>query len=215
MRKLAYALVSIVASVFVLAPAASASTIQCCTISSDATPAAQLDATFDFQVTGAVLTLTVDNDTLAPNEFNINQIYFDATASVTSLSLSTATHSFAGDVTSDWAPVLTNQMPDGFSVMDFGLADGMGEMDPSVIQPGENIAFVFSINGGVGTFTDADFGPLVAAKFVNGPSDPEPPFSEDSAFGTVPEPSTAVLLSLGLVGLSARRRLAQRSGCSR
>jgi len=193
-------------TVLLVAGTASASAIQCCSISSDATPASQLDATFDFQVAGAVLTLTVDNDTLAPNEFNINQIYFDVSASVTSLSLTSATHSLAGDVTSDWAPVLTNQMPNGFPVMDFGLKDGMGETDPTVIQPGENIQFVFSINGGVGTFTMADFGPLVAAKFVHGPDDPESPGFEDSAFGTIPEPSTAILLSLGLIGLAAKRR---------
>ena len=61
--------------------------------------------------------------------------------------------------------------------------------------------FELLINGGVGTFTMDDFGPLVAAKFVNGPGD-------DSAFGTVPEPSTAVLFMLGLAGLSLRRRFA-------
>jgi hypothetical protein len=50
----------------------------------------------------------------------------------------------------------------------------------------------------------------VAAKFVNGPDDPEAPGMEDSAFGTIPEPSTAMLLSLGLLALGARRRV--RSG---
>jgi hypothetical protein len=50
-------------------------------------------------------------------------------------------------------------------------------------------------------------GYTVAAKFVNGPDDPEAPGMEDSAFGTVPEPSTAMLLSLGLLALGARRRV--------
>lgn len=200
--------VTAIVAALLLAPAATAATIQCCSVSSDATPTSQLDATFDFQVSGAVLTLTVDNDTLAPNEFNINQIYFDASPSITSLVLDSATHSVAGLVTGDWSPVLTNEMPDGFPAKDFGLRDGMGETDPSVIQPGNDIVFVFTINGGVGTFTDADFGPLVAAKFVNGPDDPESPGFEDSAFGTnVPEPSTAVLFMLGLVGISLRGKL--------
>ena len=203
-----FSLLGVAGAAFMIAPAASASTIQCCSISSDATPASQLQGTFDFLVAAAVLTLTVDNDTLAPNEFNINQIFFDASASVTSLSLTTATHSVAGDVTTDWAPVLTNQMPNGFSVKDFALKDGMGETDPSVIQPGNDVEFVFSINGGVGTFTEADFGPLVAAKFVHGPDDPEAPGMEDSAFGTISEPSNALLCAMGLIGLAwqGRRR---------
>ena len=37
----------------------------------------------------------------------------------------------------------------------------------------------------------------MAAKFVNGPGD-------DSAFATIPEPGTALLLSIGLVFLSLR-----------
>jgi hypothetical protein len=192
----------------VFASDAVATTIQCCTISSDATPASQLQGTFDFQVSGATLTLTVDNDTVAPNDFNINQIFFDASGSVTSLSLTSATHSDNsaannfGDVTSDWAPVSTDEMADGFGSFDFALFGGVGETDPALIGAGEDIQFVLSINGGVGTFTMADFGPLVGAKFVSGPDDPEAPGSQDSAFGTVPEPSTAVLLGAGLLGLA-------------
>jgi len=203
------ALLSLVAlGSFMTATVASASTIQCCSISSDATPASQLQATFDFQVAGSVLTLTVDNDTLAPSEFNINQIYFDASDDVTSLALDAAAHSLAGDVASDWGPLLTGDRPGGFSALDYSLQAKGGQKSPYLIQPGEEIAFVFTINGGVGSFSMSDFGPLVAAKFVSGPDDPEAPGSEDSAFGTVPvpEPSTTVLLSLGLAGLSFRRR---------
>ena len=217
MRKYALplsALVGLAAVGLLVAPAATASTIQCCTISSDATPASQLQSTFDFQVSGSNLTLIVDNDTVSPSQFNINEIFFDASGSVTSLSLTSATHSddSAGNnfgvVTSAWGSVLTGQMADGFGSFDFALQDGVGETDPSVIGPGENVTFVFSINGGGGTFSMADFGPLVAAKFVSGPDDPEKPGFEDSAFGTIPEPSTALLCTMGLVGLAwhGRRR---------
>jgi hypothetical protein len=37
-----------------------------------------------------------------------------------------------------------------------------------------------------------------AAKFVNGPDDPEAMGMEDSAFGAVPEPGTALLLGAAL-----------------
>ena len=66
--------------------------------------------------------------------------------------------------------------------------------------------FVLSINGGVGTFTMADFGPLIAAKFVNGPEDPQKPGEEDSGFGTIPEPTTGALLGMGLLGVAWHRR---------
>ena len=52
----------------------------------------------------------------------------------------------------------------------------------------------------------SDFGPLVAAKFVSGPDDPESPGNEDSAFGTIPEPAMGLLLGMGLLGLAAHRR---------
>ncbi len=205
---------AIFAVVGLLCPSgAAASTIQCCTISSDATPASQLQSTFDFQVSGATLTLTVDNDTVVPSQFNINEIYFDASPSVISLSLTSATHSDTvgnpplGDVTSDWTPVFTDEMANGFGPFDFALFDGIGELNPAQIGPGENIEFVLSINGGVGTFTMADFGPLVAAKFVNGPDDPESPGNEDSAFATIPEPTTGLLLGMGLLGLAWHGRL--------
>ena len=44
---------------------------------------------------------------------------------------------------------------------------------------------------------------VAAAKFANGPDDPENPGNEDSAFGAtlVPEPGTGLLLRLGRLGL--------------
>ena len=129
MRKFALPLsmfLGFVAIGLLLAPAATATVVACCTISSDATPASQLQATFDFQVSGSTLTLNVDNDTVAPNQFNINEIFFNASGSVTSLSLTSASHSDTsalnnfGDVTSGWAPVDTSVMVNGFGIFDFG-----------------------------------------------------------------------------------------------
>jgi hypothetical protein len=190
-----------------VAGAASATTINLSGVSSDATPASQLDASFDFSVTGTTLTLTVTN---TGSDFNINQIYFNGSDDVTSLSLTSATHSAAGDVTSIWAPVEPGSTPDGFGVFDFALTDGVGETNVNIIEPTESIVFVFSISG-TGPFADADFivgnvnDYLAAAKFVNGPDDPESPGDEDSAFGTVPEPGTLALLALGAAGLALGR----------
>jgi hypothetical protein len=166
--------------------------------------AAPAGATFDFSVVGSTLTLTVTNDTTAPDEYNINEVYFNGSADVSSLTLTSATHSTAGDVMADWIPVLTGVMVDGFDTFDFGLQDGTGELAPPAIGPTENMIFVFSIAGS-GPFNDLDFissnsmGLTAAAKFVNGPGD-------DSAYGAVPEPSTALLLASGLLLLGARRR---------
>jgi hypothetical protein len=189
----------------VLAPLpAAAVPITLSSVSSDLTPASWLDATFDFSVAGSTLTLVVTNDTTAPYEFNINEVFFNASSDVTGLTFNTATHSAEGDVTLEWAPLDTDVMVNGFNGFDFGLTDGVGETDPSVIGPLESITFSFSISG-TSPFSPGDFiepnskGYTAAAKFVNGPGD-------DSAWGAVPEPSTALLLAFGLVGLSAGRR---------
>ena len=191
---------------------AQATPVHCCDASSDATPASQLDITFDFSVAGTTLTLTVTNNDGGGFGFNVNEIYFNGSGNVTSLSFSSATHSVAGDVTAAWAPLDSNTMVDGFGIFDFGLSDGVGETNTNIIEPGENIAFVFTVNAGL---ADADFivangsGYLVAAKFTNGPDDPEDPGNEDSAFGAAtPEPGMLGLFALGLAGLGlvARRR---------
>jgi hypothetical protein len=195
---------------------AGASTITLSAVSSDDTPASVLDATFVFMITGASeLTLSVTNDTAAPDFYNINGVWFNAAANVTGLSLDSATHSVEGDVFADWTSVENNSQVDGFGKFDFGLTGGVGETDPSVIGPGETIDFVFSI-AGTGPYDMGDFvslnskGRLAAAKFTNGPAGNDPTETvEDSAFGAaVPEPATAALFGLGLLGLAAvaRRR---------
>lgn len=187
----------------------SATTITLSTVSSDATLASDLDATLDFSVSGTTMTLTVTN---TGSLFNVNAIYFNGSASVTSLSLVSATHSVNGNVLLAWAPIELGSSADGFGAFDYALTDGVGETNPNILNAGESVIFVFTVNAGL---ADADFivpngsGYYGAAKFVNGPDDPESPGDEDSAFGaTVPEPGTVAFLVVGLAGLGqlGRRR---------
>lgn len=181
--------------------------------SSDATPASVLDATLDFVVIGGnTLQLTVTNDTTAPNEFNINEVFWNASSGVSSLNLTSATHSSAGDVFSAWTPVETPTTPTGlFGTFQFSLTDGVGETNPSVIQPANDVVFLMDITGSCAdtlSCTDIDFvvpnsnGYVAAAKFVNGPGD-------DSAFGAaVPIPAAVWLFGSGLLvlmGISKRK----------
>jgi len=206
----------------IFAGPASATSITLSTVSSDGTPASQLEAEFDFSVSGTTLTLTVTN---TGSDFNINQIFFNADSNVSGLTFDSATHSVAGDVLAAWSPLATVEMADGFGTFDFALMNGVGETSPSVMEPGEEIVFVFTISG-TGPFADADFivengsGFLGAAKFVNGPPDPECASAviptekcpegvntEDSGFGAVPEPGSTALLLLSLGAVAAARRL--------
>jgi hypothetical protein len=174
--------------------------------SSDTTPASWLDASFEFDVSGTTLTLEVTNTTSSPNEFNINEVFFNAASHVTGLSFDSAMHSVEGDVTAGWVPLLSDISVDGFDIFDFGLRDGDGEPSVSLIGPAESIVFSFTISG-AGPFAPGDFveengyGFTAAAKFINGPGD-------DSAWGAVPEPSTALLLASGLLALGLQRRFA-------
>jgi len=189
-----------------------ATTISLSSVSSDATPASQLDADFDFSVSGSTLTLTVTN---TGSSFNITEVYFNGSTSVTSLSLVTATHNVQGNVFAVWSPVEPNSNADGFGAFDFALTDGVGETNVNVIEPNENVVFVFSITG-AGGYVDADFivenanGYQAAAKFTNGGDDPETPEEDDddSAFGAVPEPAVGWLFGAGLLMIAARKRLA-------
>jgi hypothetical protein len=191
-----------------VAGSAQATTIGCCDESSDSTPAGDLNATFDFSVVGTTLFLDVTNDTLLTGDFNISDVYFNAAGNVTSLTLTAATHSGIGDVLTNWDPVNTNAMKNGFGIFDFAITDGNGETDPWLIGAGESILFELLI-GGTGPFEMNDFavensdGYILGAKFVNGPGG-------DSAFGaSVPEPNTALLVGLGglILGVTRRRSL--------
>jgi hypothetical protein len=204
-----------------VAGSAGATTITLSGVSSDGTPASQLDAELDFVVVGTTLTLTVTN---TGSDFTINELYWNAASNVTGLSLLTATHSVAGSVTNAWSPTETNENAGGFGSFDFALTVRGGGNGAKLIAPGETIVFEFDISG-TGPFAMNDFasanqeGLLAAAKFVRGPPDPECAgaviptakcpqgvLTEDSGFGAVPEPASGLLMALGLVGVSAYGR---------
>jgi hypothetical protein len=72
-------------------------------VSSDLTPASTLDATLDFQIIADdTLQLTATNGTVAPDLFNISELYFNSTADVSGLTLLSATHSANGDALAGW-----------------------------------------------------------------------------------------------------------------
>lgn len=154
--------------------------------SSDETDAAVLDARLEFLVSSGTLFLVATNDTLSPDAYNINQIYFNASDAVTGLTYVSATSSTDGDVTAGWS-LSTDLAADGFGVFDFALLDGVGSGSTAALAPGEEVTFELAISG-TGPFAASDFTmefstippgdtpAIAAAKFVNGPGD-------DSAFG--------------------------------
>ena len=179
-------------------------------LSSDATPASDLDATLTFNVTslGAtsgsdLLTLTLDNQTTAPNTFSINEVYFNFTGIHSGFSID------SGTGTLNQGPIPAN----GFGDFDIKL-------DGFLLASGGTS--VWTIDLGLTGVSNSDFNDwssippgdlqtLAALKFVKGSDDPEAPGSEDSAFGAVvPVPAAVWLFGSGFLGLAgvARRKKA-------
>jgi hypothetical protein len=186
---------------------AQALTLNFSDMSSDETDAALLDATLDFSITANaadggsdLLTLTLDNQTTAPNAYTIDDLFFNFTGDSSLFSFDSS-NSGSGALSA--GPITA----DGFGEFDstiggFGLASGGTE--------------VWQIDLGANGITMADFDVLstippgefrktAALKFVQGPGD-------DSAFGgvsTVPVPAAVWLFGsglLGLVGIARRKK---------
>ena len=182
----------------VCANAATASIITLSQFSSDETDPALLSATFDFAVSGSTLTLSVTNDTLAPNDYLISEVYFNAPDGVTL--------SFAG--LTGWT-FMTDQGADGFGRHDFALIDGQGQILDQ-IESGETVIFSFTILTGsptpqsiLNSFSVIPPGNqpvVIAAKFRAGPGD-------DSAVGaSIPAPGALPLVMAGIALVNRRRR---------
>ncbi len=185
---------------------------------------ADLDATFDFDIVGTSLELTVTNLTSGDELFDINEVYFNASSNVTGLTYNSATHSGGGSAKNAWTfleddGTLTSvTMADGFGIHDFALLNGSGP-GPKDISPTESITFEFTI-AGTGPFAMSDFTTtlsrqesggdhltLAAAKFVRRrDSLGNEILPNDSGFGgAVPEPGSAMLLALGALSLLGYR----------
>ena len=190
----------ILAAALLVATEAGAAQIVLSDASSEATIAADLlDVTLDFDVTGGdTLTLTVTNDTI---DFDLLSIFFNASSAVSELSLDGGPRK--------WKLVTFSESGAGFGTFDFAVAVQNGQEGGDRFDAGDTAVFVFGITGS-GTIDALDFtgersatqsggvAKTAAAKF-SGPAG-----SAVGATGGIntPEPSTAVLLGLG-IGLLA------------
>jgi len=202
---------------FGASPAAGSMMLTLSQTSSDSTPAEHLSATLHFDVSGDTLTLTAANLTIVPHAYYLNNIFFNATDSVTGLDLigsSGWTLDFAED----------GHQAAPFGTFDAALIGGVGN-SPYEIAPGESLAFTMKILGS-GPFSAQDFASelsytwggqiasLAAAKFIRGPGDDS---ARGNAFpGTteVPEPAALSFLGAGLLGMWLMRRGRARGGIS-
>jgi len=183
--------------------------------SSNGAPVADLSATMEFLISGiSELTINVTNATIAPTEYDISEIYFNATANVTGLSLVSVTTA----QTNSW--ILEMPLGGGettapvFGVFDYAVKKASGN-NASNIQPNETTVFVFNISGS-GGYSDTDFTTglstlppppaNITAMYAAARFDTGGPQGSTEFGGYVPEPATMGLLGLGALGLLRKRR---------
>jgi len=207
---------------------ASALSITLSTMSSESeeggTPSSPLDGIVGFEIgefdggnAGDEIRLTFENTTsggFGAGDYDVSEIWLNLSTEITIGSvLSPASGANLG-----WdlvAPPATGVA--GFGDFNLGVAlFGNVNVNPDLILPGETATILISFSC-AGTCDESDvinnaMGKAAAAKFING--GPAYGDNDDSAFGAspVPEPSTALLVGLGLVGLSAHRRRASSVG---
>lgn len=211
MQKLSRWILAAVASLL-LAGQAGAVGFNLSDLSSDSTPVSQLAALLDFQVSGSTLSVNVRNRTSAATPFDIAGVFMNASPDVIGLTYtgaregsSTAWTLFnSGTAVTNWK----------FGTFDFALIGSISS-DAGQIVHGYSNLFSFGIqcrsgavcdvNDFLGTLsTGGQLAALAGLRFVEGPAG-------DGAFGggtqvaPVPEPSTALLLALGLVGFARAR----------
>jgi hypothetical protein len=197
---------------------AGATPVTLSSLSSDATPAASLGATYDFVVTGSTLRLTVTNQ----SQYDIVAIFFNDSNDVADITLTGVEGSSDG-----W---LFRSTGDFMSTPSFGTFDHAlhspvwRNQNLEGVGVGDIVTFIFDIDCAGSLVCDAsDFanqtsfnGPVAvnaAGRFIRGPEGSTNPFGGGTKVGgQIPEPATALLLAAGLVAISARLRLAARRG---
>jgi len=187
------------------------------------TPASALDGVVGFDIgefdganAGEEIRITFENTTsggFGAGNYDVSEIWLNVSSDITIGSILSPT----SGVDLGWelgAP--PPQMVDGFGDFNLGVVlIGDVNVNPDLILPGEIATILISFSC-VGTCDSGSVennlkGKAAAAKFINGGNIHGD--LNDSAFGAspIPEPSTALLLGLGLAGLTTYRRRASSS----
>ena len=220
-RRVSAGALAVLFGALVMPLAAAATPVTLSDMSSDELliPAVDMSATLAFSVVGTQLTVDVmNNATGGAGPYAITELAFNASPAVTDLTLVLAqSHSSTGELL--WES-LTAREADNFGVFDFALRSvrvGNGQnRETGSIEAGLLATFVYDIAGV--SVTAADFGAEFSNVMAGGTAATGAGLFNNGtveAYGadtiaSVPEPATALLVSLGIgmLALSGRRRKA-------